>query len=194
MSSSADPRREPSHADAPVPAPTDAVPSATSRRLHPDVFIARRRARLERLLQHPLVPPRDSGASPAQRRFLLEEAEELYWNELEWEKLTAEEMSKGGSELVELAFPGFLALIDGLLLREASPDSPVPARPRPEVVEDILLFLARRCLELLPDADSQSSLEREMTERLVDLVLYRLHRIPVDGAARLAPSPLEEDL
>jgi hypothetical protein len=163
------------------------------RRLHPDVFIARRRARLEQLLQHPLVPPRDSGAPPARRRFLLEEAEELYWNELEWERLTAEEMSKGGSELVELAFPGFLALIDGLLLREASPDSPVPARPRPEVVEDVLLFLARRYLELLPETDAPRCLEREMTERLVDLVLYRLHRIPVDRAERLAPSPLEED-
>ena len=159
--------------------------SAETRRLHPEVFLARRRARLEQLLQHPLVPPRSSGLSAERRTFLLEEAEELYWNELEWEKLTAEEMSKGGSALVELTFPGFLAFIDGLLLKEANKDSPVPASPRPEVVEDVLLFLATRCLELLPETDAEARLEREMTERLVDLVLYRLHSLPVDGADRL---------
>jgi hypothetical protein len=157
---------------------------AEPRRLHPEVFIARRRARLERLLQHPLVPPRDSGVSAESRKFLREEAEELYWNELEWEKLTAEEMSKGGSELVEFAFPGFLTFIDGLLLKVANPDSPVPASPRPEVVEDVLLFLATRCLELLAENEPQQTLEREMTERLIDLVLYRLHGLQVDGIDR----------
>jgi hypothetical protein len=150
-----------------------------SRKLHPDVFLARRRARLEQILQSPLVPPRPSGIDEDRRKFLMEEAEELYWNELEWENLTSEEM-KGGSELVELAFPGFLAFVDGLLLKEANPDSQVPARPRPEVVEDILLFLARRHLELLPETDEQSVLEREMSARLIDLVLYRLHNVAVD--------------
>ncbi|MGH7501143.1 MAG: hypothetical protein ACREL7_05225 [Longimicrobiales bacterium] len=154
---------------------------ADARRLRPEIFVARRRARLEKLLQHPLVPPRDSGASIERRTFLREEAEELYWNELEWERLMAEEMSAGGSELVEMAFPGFLTFIDGLLLKEASPDSPVAAHPRPEVVEDILLFLARRCLELLPETSAECRLEREMTQRLVDLVLYRLHGLEVDG-------------
>jgi len=168
--------------------PPQDTPSSSSgsdsdaRRLHPEIFLARRRARLETLLQHPLVPPRDSGASAERRTFLREEAEELYWNELEWEKLMAEEMSKGGSELVEMAFPGFLAFIDGLLLKEASPDSPVPASPRPEVVEDVLLFLATRCLELMPETSAECRLEREMTQRLVDLVLYRLHGLEVDGA------------
>jgi hypothetical protein len=150
------------------------------RRLHPEILLARRRARLERLLQHPLVPPRPSGISEERRRFLLEEAEDLYWNELEWEKLTSEEMRAGGSELVELAFPGFLAFIDGLLLREVAADSLAPASPRPEVVEDVLLFLARRYLELLSETESGAPLEREMTQRLIDLVLYRLHSLPVD--------------
>lgn len=149
------------------------------RKLHPDVFLARRRARLEQVLQVPLVPPRSSGIDEDRRKFLTEEAEELYWNELEWENLTSEEM-QGGSELVELAFPGFLAFVDGLLLKEANPDSQVPARPRPEVVEDVLLFLSRRHLELLPATDAQSVLEREMSARLIDLVLYRLHNIAVD--------------
>lgn len=155
------------------------------RRLHPEVLLARRRARLERLLQSPLVPPRPSGLSEDRRTFLREEAEELYWNELEWEKLTEEEMSQGGSELVELAFPGFLAFIDGLLLKRATADSKVPATPRPEVVEDVLLFLATRYLELLPATDDEARLEREMVERLIDLVLYRLHGISVDAASRL---------
>jgi hypothetical protein len=151
----------------------------TGRKLHPDVFLARRRARLEKILQTPLVPPRSSGIPEDRRQFLREEAEELYWNELEWEKLTSEEM-ESGRELVEFTFPGFLAFIDGLLLKEANPDSPVPANPRPEVVEDILLFLSTRYLEMLPQTDEQSKLERLMTERLIDLVLYRLHNIAVD--------------
>lgn len=151
----------------------------SGRKLHPEVFLARRRARLEKILQSPLVQPRASGIDPERRRFLREEAEELYWNELEWEKLTAEEMN-GGSELVEFAFPGFLTFVDGLLLKQANPDSPVPATPRPEVVEDLLMFLSTRCLELLPDSEPPCVLERGMTERLIDLVLYRLHGIPVD--------------
>jgi hypothetical protein len=161
------------------------------RRLHPEVLLARRRARLERVLQHPLVVPRATGVSPERRQFLREEAEELYWNELEWEKLTAEEMAAGGSALVELTFPGFLAFVDGLLLREVTADSKVPASPRPEVVEDILLFLATRCLELMSAAPGQR-LEREMTERLIDLVLYRLHGLEVDAAKRLELSHLDD--
>jgi hypothetical protein len=178
MRTPADHSDDPPDAGDPVNEP---APSTHRTELHPEVFVARRRARLERLLQQPLVPPRSSGAPPERREYLLEEAHDLYWNELEWEKLTAEEMSEGGSELVELAFPGFLAFVDGLLLKEASPDSPVPATPRPEVVEDILLFLATRYLELLSETDPQLRLEREMTHRLVDLVLYRLHGISVDG-------------
>jgi hypothetical protein len=163
------------------------------RRLHPDVFLARRRARLENILQSPLVQPRSSGVPAEKRAYLREEAEELYWNELEWEKLTAEEMSKGGSALVEFAFPGFLAFIDGLLLKKANADSPVPASPRPEVVEDILLFLATRCLELMPETDPARKLDREMTERLIDLVLYRLHGLAVDGVDRIELSRNDED-
>lgn len=163
------------------------------RRLHPEVFLARRRTRLEHLLQHPLVPPRSSGLSEERRCFLREEAEELYENELEWEKLTSEEMRQGGSELVELAFPGFLAFIDGLLLKEVNTDSLAPASPRPEVVEDILLFLARRYLELLPATDGVPRLEREMTERLIDLVLYRLHGLPVDGFDPFALSRTDDE-
>ncbi|NJD10444.1 MAG: hypothetical protein FIB01_08435 [Gemmatimonadetes bacterium] len=167
-------------------------PDPGPRRLHPDVFLARRRARLEHVLQHPLVSPRATGVAPERRTFLLEEAEELYWNELEWEKLTAEEMTGSGSALVELTFPGFLAFIDGLLLKEANAESKVPACPRPEVVEDVLLFLATRCLELFGSTAPEQRLERDMTERLIDLVLYRLHGLEVDAARRLDLSHLDE--
>jgi hypothetical protein len=163
------------------------------RRLHPEVLLARRRARLEHLLQHPLVPPRSSGIPEDRRSYLREEAEELYWNELEWEKLTSEEMRAGGSELVELAFPGFLAFIDGLLLKEVAQDSLAPPSPRPEVVEDVLLFLARRYLELLPETEPAPRLEGEMVERLIDLVLYRLHGLPVDGYDPFAISRLDDE-
>jgi hypothetical protein len=176
---------------------SDAIPaepdSTAGRRLHPEVFLARRRARLEQVLQHSLVMPRPSGVAAERRQFLLEEAQELYWNELEWEQLTAEEMAAGGSELVELTFPGFLAFIDGLLLKEAKPDSKVAACPRPEVVEDVLHFLATRYLELLPEQEPARRLEREMTARLVDLVLYRLHDLAVDAAERLGLSHPHDD-
>lgn len=118
------------------------------------------------------------------RRFLLEEAEELYWNELAWESLTAEER-ESGSDLVELTFPGFLTFVDGLLLKEVMPDSPTPPTPRPQVVEDILLFLAGRRLERENATGSEDVFARQATDRLLDLVLYRLHMIPVQTADRL---------
>ena len=63
---------------------SDATPtgpeSTDGRRLHPQVFLARRRAQLEQVLQHPLVMPRGTGVAPERRQFLLEEAQELYWN------------------------------------------------------------------------------------------------------------------
>ncbi len=146
--------------------------------------MARRRARLERLLGRPLPPPRAAQVPEDRRRFLLEEAEELFWNELAWEALTAEER-EGGSELVELTFPGFLALVDGLLLSEVRPDSPAPPTPRPQVVEDILLFLAERRVERDDATEPEHVFERQAAERLFDLVLYRLHSIPVQRIDRL---------
>lgn len=145
----------------------------------------RRRNRLARLIQRPLPPPPPSGdLGEESRRFLLEEAEELYWNELSWEQITEEEGLRE-SGLVEFTFPGFLAFIEGLLLREVMPDSRAPARPRPEVVEDILLFLAARCVELEGSRSDEARMEREVTTRLMDLVLYRQHGIDVEEVERL---------
>ncbi|MGK7312751.1 MAG: hypothetical protein ACN0LA_10990 [Candidatus Longimicrobiales bacterium M2_2A_002] len=156
-------------------------------------FLEQRRKRLARLIQRPLDPPSGSGdLADDRRRFLLEEAEELYWNELSWEQVTEEEgLSESG--LVELTFPGFLAFIEGLLLREVMPDSQAPASPRPEVVEDVLLFLATRCVQLRGIDDEEARIEREVTTRLIDLVLYRQHDVDVEEFEHLeAEAPLPD--
>lgn len=148
-------------------------------------YLKRRRRRLAHLIQRPLAPPPPSGdLAEERRRFLLEEAQELYWNELSWEQLTEEE-GLADSGLVEFTFPGFLAFTEGLLLREARPDSLAPARPRPEVVEDILQFLAVRCIEVGDGEDADADMERAVATRLIDLVLYRQHGIDVEEVERL---------
>jgi len=153
-----------------------------------DRLVASRRRRLERLLQRPVERPDETGIDADRRRFLLEEAQDLYWNELSWEQLTGEE-GLAESGLVEFTFPGFLAFVEGLLLRETMPDSKAPASPRPEVVEDVLRFLAGRHLELKDERDRESTMEREVTRRLMDLVLYRLHEIDVEEVERLEEMP-----
>lgn len=141
-------------------------------------LLRRRRDRLSELVGAPLRTPKGPPIAPERRSFLREEAEELYWNELAWEKLTDEEMI-GGSELVELTFPAFLSFVDGLLLREVPPDSAATASPRPDVVEDVLAFLAELCLDV-DRHEEIGPLEAEMTSRLIDLVLYRLHGVEVE--------------
>jgi hypothetical protein len=153
-------------------------------------YLRERRARLVRLVGTQLRTPKGPPTTPERMRFLREEAEELYWNELAWEKLTDEEMI-GGSELVEYTFPAFLSFVDGLLLREVSADSVAGAEPRPDVVEEVLLFLAGRCLST--DDEEIGALEREMTSRLVDLVLYRLHGVETAGVNRLLLARSDED-
>jgi hypothetical protein len=126
----------------------------------------------------PLVSGREPLA-PEGREYLLKEAEELYWNELAWEELTDEERV-GGGPLTELVFPGFLAFVDALLPPpDDFPRSP-SLTPRPEVVEEILCFLAERQVtateELGRGADSQDLVwARAMTGHLIDLALYRLY-------------------
>jgi hypothetical protein len=159
--------------------------------MNPEQLLAERRARLGTLVQRRLTAPAQGDVSAERRQYLLEEAVELYWDELNWEKLTSDEdVTRGG--LVEMTFPGFLALIEGLLLREVMPDSQKPASPRPEVVEDILHFLAERAVELEGQSDPEERFDREMTLRLIDLVLYRLHDIPVEDVER-AELPADDE-
>lgn len=153
-----------------------------------------RRERLERQLGRKMEEPRTGPRAPLPgkvRAFLREEAEDLYWNELEWEHITDEEALEGGP-LTELAFPGFLAFVRGLLLSEVMPDAMAPASPRPEVVEDILGFLAARVVELEDglagsDAEGEARMrtELDMTSRLIDLVLYQFHGLEAAEVERL---------
>ncbi len=153
-------------------------------------LLAGRVKRMEQILGRALLPL-DSSSDPLPEKdgaYLLETAEEFYWNDLEWEKLTGEE--KIDEEfLTELAFPGFLAFVRGLLLEEVQPDSPAPAQPRPQVVEGVLTFLADRVVALEEDAASTEGedhdhreAELKMTSRLVDLVLYLHYRLDPDEA------------
>ena len=95
-----------------------------------------------------------------------------------------------------MAFPGFLAFVRGLLLSVTMPDSLAPARPSPEVVQDILCFLAARIVELEEEAAIADGEDREhreaelkMTSRLVDLVLYLLHDFGPDDVGKSRSGP-----
>jgi len=144
---------------------------------------------LGRTLENPWAgtpPPVESD-----RRYLQETGEEFYWNELEWEKLTGEERVDE-EFLTEMAFPGFLAFVRGLLLEEAMPDSPVPPKPAPAVVEGLVSFLAGRVVELDEEAGCCEGEEREhreaelkMTSRLVDLALYHLYKLDTEEITRV---------
>jgi len=130
-----------------------------------------------------------AASPPGKREFFRREAEELYWNELAWEQMTDEEAISGG-HLTELVFPGFLALIDGLLAGRPGDVSGTGPRHYPDAVEEILTFLGERgaalTAELRSGADSQKLVwARSMTLRLIDLVLYRLHGIDRDDQERI---------
>jgi hypothetical protein len=143
-----------------------------------------RRERMERILDRKLEPPTEGADTPLDhetRKHLLSEAQDLYWNELEWEHITDEEALDDGP-IVELTFPGFLAYVRGLLLTEVMPDSLSPANPRPQVVEDLMGFLADRMVELEESLDDSDASEPDklrgeltMTSDLIDRVLYLYH-------------------
>jgi hypothetical protein len=152
-----------------------------------------RRERMSRLLGRPLPSPGSdgSGSSRNASTHLLEDAEDLYWNELEWERITAEEDTVGGP-IVQLTFPGLLAFVRGLLLTETMPDALAPAEPRPDVVEDIAGFLAGRVVELEeglagsePEEPERLRAELALTDALIDHVLYQLHSLGPEEIERL---------
>jgi hypothetical protein len=157
-------------------------------------LLAGRIRRIEQILGTPLPPLRQPAAPSlpkAERDFLREAGEDLYWNDLEWEKLTQEERLDE-EVLTEMAFPGFLAFIRGLLLSDVMPDSPVPPRPAPEVVDDLLGFLAARLVELgeqESDGEGEESEQREvelrMTSRLLDLAVCVLHDLGPEEVGRV---------
>lgn len=143
-----------------------------------------RRERMERTLGRSLTPPPAGPDDPVDadtRAYMMGEAQDLYWNELEWEHITDEEALEEGP-LTELTFPGFLAYIRGLLLTEVMPDSLSPASPRPQVVAGVLGFLADRVVELGdglaasdPSEPDRLRAELDMTSGLIDRVLFLYH-------------------
>ncbi|MGW8267806.1 MAG: hypothetical protein ACWGSQ_15680 [Longimicrobiales bacterium] len=156
--------------------------------------------RIQQILGRELqpVPSSPEPLSQRERTHLRETAEELYWNDLEWEKLTGEERLDE-EFLTELAFPGFLAFVRGLLLEEAQPDSVAPAQPRPEVVADVLGFLSKRVVELEEDTAGREGEDRDhgeaelkMTSRLVDLVLHLYYRLDPEEGSRVEAALLAE--
>jgi len=176
--------------------PRSTHPSHAERRTMTDrahTLLEARRERLERLLGRPMERPVKEGEALTQeaRAYLLGEAENLYWNDLEWEHITDEEALEEGP-ITQLAFPGFLAFVRGLLLHEVMPDSIAPASPRPEVVEEILAFLARRVVELedglaesKDDEVDKLRSELEMTSQLIDLVLHQFHGLRSEELERI---------
>ena len=147
-----------------------------------------RRERLAHVLGRYLTPPRGPQAPPHVRQHLLEEATDLYWNELEWEHITRD----AGDEEIERAFAGLLAFVRGLLLSGEGPTGE-DSEPRPEVVEELLRFLAARVLELdecissgeLDGEPEKVRRELDMTDRLLDLVLYHWLELSPQEAARV---------
>lgn len=129
------------------------------------------------------------------RRYLLEEAQELYWNDLEWENVTGEEELEGGP-LTELTFPGVLAFVRGLLLTEVPADALSGPAPRPQVVEDLLTFLAERIIEFRRDRENGSSEDPDgaardlrMTSELLDQVLLVYHGVSPEDVGPEQPDP-----
>jgi len=153
-----------------------------------------RRERIERALGRSLGPPMVGPAGPIpseSREYLKGEAVDLYWNELEWEHITDEEALEEGP-IAPLTFPGFLAFVRGLLLEKVMPDSLAPANPRPQVVEDVLEFLAGRAIELEeglsePEDGEADRLRTELslTSGLIDQVLYLYHQLDTEEVERV---------
>jgi hypothetical protein len=157
---------------------------------------------MERALGRPLAVPEPATGgelSESERDHLRNAATDLYLNELAWENITEEEQVEG-EPLAELAFPGFLAFIQGLLLDQVMPDSLAPANPRPEIVEDVVQFLAQQVVTLQDEMggggeDGDRDAEQEardlaLTDRLLDVVLFRLHGVdPADAEGFRDPAP-----
>ena len=120
-------------------------------------------------------------AKPRVRKHLFEEACELYWNEQRWEEISDEERV-GDGELTEMIFPGLLTLVDALLPKGPT-GSPDRSREHRDVAHDFLLWLAGRLVELKSsrpeDNGHRSRVRRELeiTDELIDLVIFRLYSL-----------------
>lgn len=122
----------------------------------------------------PSYPPA-ARTPPEQHDHLLEEAKQLYDNELSWEEKTGEESTDIGV-VAALVFPGTLALMDALLSSQAQGED-AESGDRRDVVASFARHLATRLFQLRSGQSGGSATERakqvDLTDRLLDLVLYR---------------------
>ncbi len=139
-------------------------------------LIAERREALRAILSRdlPEYPP-DRSTPDGQHEHLLEEAQELYRSELSWEEESGEESTDSG-EVTELVFPGTLALIDALITDHERGDRGEGEAHR-DVVGSFLDWLAGRLMRLRTGETGGGltgrAKEADLTDRLIDLVLYR---------------------
>lgn len=146
---------------------------------------------IARAVARELPPYPPQGRTPQkQRDHLLEEAKQLYENELSWEEETGEEFTESGA-VAALVFPGTLALIDALLSTEAR-GARGGGRPRRDVVASFLEWLASRLFQLRSGQSGRSATARakqvDLTDRLLDLVLYRYCGLSGEEIERLESS------
>lgn len=133
----------------------------------------------------PIHPPPENTPE-GHHSHLLEEAVQLYENELSWEEETGEESMENGV-VVALVFPGTLALVDALLTSHALSDRGEGDTHR-DVVASFLEWLSGRLLKLRSGQIRASATDRakeaDLTDRLIDLVLFRY--------CGLSPAEIEE--
>lgn len=154
----------------------------------PRAEIERRLRKIEKILNRPL-PPHPPAEQTAERthRHLLEEAQELYRNELAWEEETGEESTDSGF-VVALVFPGTLALVDALV-RSLPATEEGEGGPHRDVVISFLDWLADRLFRLRAGEAGVSGMDRakqvDLTDHLIDLVIHRYCELDASDVERL---------
>lgn len=135
------------------------------------------------------LPPHPPGERTPEEhhRHLLEEARQLYENELAWEEETGEESTEEGA-VVALVFPGTLALIDALVTSHATGELGEGA-PHRDVVASFLEWLSERLLKLrsgeIRGSATDRAKEADLTDRLIDLVLHRYCGLSAEEVERV---------
>jgi hypothetical protein len=150
--------------------------------------IESRLAAIRVVVERGLPPHPPAEQTPdVQHRHLLEEAQQLYENELAWEEETGEESMEEGA-VVSLVFPATLALIDALVTSHAAGERG-EGGPHRDVVATFAEWLSSRLRKLRSGEIRGSATERakeaDLTDRLIDLVLYRYCGLSPDEIERI---------
>lgn len=150
--------------------------------------LAKMSALLERTL--PARPAAGRSTPDDQYRHLLEEAQQLYENELAWEEETGEESMEEGA-VVSLVFPGTLALVDALVTSHTVGEHG-EGSPHKDVVAAFASWLSERLLKLRSGEIRGSATDRakevDLTDRLIDLVLHRYCELSADEVEQVEAS------